>query len=168
MAYCATVSLHDDTGKALHTVKYGRMGPSPDSHEYVSKADVKSLMRQLIVDVTTLRKGRRLRVVLLADGASELWNLFTHYLNEKTLGVRPVMLHPRSLLSSADIHRGCSPRGSLVPCDRSASTTIINQLVHSRALSVSRHLDLGTIHPFRCIVRRCTGLRKVHRQSSCT
>ncbi|MCP4498733.1 MAG: hypothetical protein GY822_02055, partial [Deltaproteobacteria bacterium] len=92
MAYCATVSLHDAEGKALHTIKYGRMGPSPDQAEYVTKSDVKTLMRQLMVDVATLRKGRPLRVVLLADGASELWNLFAYYLNEKTLGVRPSML----------------------------------------------------------------------------
>jgi hypothetical protein len=90
MAYCATVTLHDRGGKALHTIRYGRMPPTPGSVESFTHRQVKRLMEGLQRDVAALRAQRPdLPVVLLADGAPELWNLFEEYLNERTLGVAP-------------------------------------------------------------------------------
>jgi hypothetical protein len=82
MAYCATLTLHDRKGQALHTLRYGRM----------PQGDVEELCRTLAQAVgTLLRKQPGLGVILLADGAPELWNLLTGSLNTQTLGV-PV--HP--------------------------------------------------------------------------
>jgi hypothetical protein len=90
MAYCATVTLHDREGKALHTIRYGRMPPTPGSVESFTQRQVKRLMEGLQRDVAALRAQRPdLPVVLLADGAPELWNLFEEYLNERTLGIAP-------------------------------------------------------------------------------
>lgn len=76
MAYCATVTLHDADGEALHTIRYGRM-----PHENSSM-----LVRRLGEDVDVLlRRAPRLRVVLLADGAPEIWNLFDGHLSDRRL-----------------------------------------------------------------------------------
>jgi hypothetical protein len=78
MAYCATLTLHDRKGEALHTIRYGRM----------PAGDVEELCRTLAHDVCILlRKQPALRVILLADGAAELWKLLTDHLNAETLGV---------------------------------------------------------------------------------
>ena len=93
MAHCATVTLHDAEGRALHTIRYGRMPPTPGSKESLLHREVKRLMERLQQDVVALRAQRpELPVVLLADGAPELWNLFDRYLNEQTLGVMPIKL----------------------------------------------------------------------------
>jgi len=78
MAYCATLTLHDRKGEALQTLRYGRM----------PQGDVDELCQTLAQDVCTLlRKQPVLGVILLADGAPELWNLLTGSLNAETLGV---------------------------------------------------------------------------------
>ncbi len=78
MAYCATITLHDGEGQALHTLRYGRM----------PQGDIEQLCAGLAAEVRTLlRKRPTLHVVLLADGAPELWTRLDHALNRKTLGV---------------------------------------------------------------------------------
>jgi hypothetical protein len=78
MAYCATLTFHDRKGEALHTIRYGRM----------PNGEVDELCRTLTHDVCTLlRKQPGLGVILLADGAPELWKLLTEHLNGETLGV---------------------------------------------------------------------------------
>jgi len=48
------------------------------------------MMQRLLQDVLTIRKrAGPLPVVLLADGAQELWKLFSEHLNESTLSVEP-------------------------------------------------------------------------------
>ncbi len=66
MAYCGTVTLHDENGVALHTIRYGCM---PDG-------DVVGLRDRLVADAATLRsKQPDLKIELLCDGAPEMWNL---------------------------------------------------------------------------------------------
>jgi hypothetical protein len=78
MAYCAPLTFHDRKGEALHTIRYGRM----------PNGEVDELCRTLMHDVCTLlRKQPGLGVILLADGAPELWKLLTEHLNGETLGV---------------------------------------------------------------------------------
>jgi hypothetical protein len=78
MAYCATLPLHDGKGQALHTIRYGRM----------PHGAVDELCRTLAQDVAILlRKQPGLGVILLADGAPELWTRLTSSLNAQTLGV---------------------------------------------------------------------------------
>ena len=78
MAYCATIPLHDGEGQALHTLRYGRMPPGA----------IDPLCAGLAVEVRTLlRKRPRLQVMLLADGAPELWNRLDQALTRHTLGV---------------------------------------------------------------------------------
>jgi hypothetical protein len=77
-AYCATVTLHDREGQALHTVRYGRL----------PQGDIEQLCAGLAVEVRTLlRKRPALQVMLLADGAPELWARLDQALNKTTLGV---------------------------------------------------------------------------------
>lgn len=78
MAYCGTVTLHDDQGKALHTIRYGRM-PQGDSF---------GLCLSIAGDVEEmLRKRPKLLVAVLQDGAAELWNLLADHISEEALGV---------------------------------------------------------------------------------
>ncbi len=77
MAYAATVTLHDNKGNALHTLRYGRM----------PKADVEELCEALSDDVMTLvRACPSLLVVLLCDGAKELWNELGKEFTASSLG----------------------------------------------------------------------------------
>jgi hypothetical protein len=93
MAYCAALTLHGPDGEPVHTIRYGRMPPTPGSIESLTKREVQRLMERLADDVRALRGARPdLSVVLLADGAPELWNLFEAHLNEAKLGVAPVQL----------------------------------------------------------------------------
>jgi hypothetical protein len=76
MAYCATVSLHDADGKTVHTIRYGRM---PDG-------DTASLVDALFSDVRCLRQRRPdLQVIVLCDGAAELWKLLGTEFTEAAL-----------------------------------------------------------------------------------
>jgi len=81
MGYCATATLHDDRGEALHTIRYGRM----------SEGDVTGLVHGMTVDVLSLLEQRPdLRVVSLADGAPELWNRLDGEIAVEVLGVKKV------------------------------------------------------------------------------
>ena len=78
MAYCGTVTLHDAAGEALHTLRYGCMPKSGGDDLCIGLAgDVAEL----------LRRHPALHVVLLCDGAQEMWNLLDEHLNLETLGV---------------------------------------------------------------------------------
>ena len=64
MAYCATVSVHDAKGKTLHTFRYGAM---PNDH-------TESLVEGMRDDVRALLEANpKLRVLVICDGAAELW-----------------------------------------------------------------------------------------------
>jgi hypothetical protein len=77
MAYCATVTLHDANGRALHTIRYGRM----------PGGDTDGLVLGLRDDVLALRAQRPdLQVALLCDGAAEMWTLLGDRFTEEALG----------------------------------------------------------------------------------
>jgi hypothetical protein len=66
MAYVGTVTVHDEKGEGLHTIRYGCM----------PEGDVTGLRNRMVADVVTLRsKQAELKVQLLCDGAPEMWNL---------------------------------------------------------------------------------------------
>ena len=77
MAYCATITFHDETGAALHTIRQGAV-PSVEPVE---------LCDRLLADALAILQQRSdLRVVLLSDGAPEMGTLLRAALNETTLG----------------------------------------------------------------------------------
>lgn len=66
MAYCGTVTLHDQDGKGRYTIRYGCM----------PEGDILGLRDRMVADVATLRSKRpELKIELLCDGAPEMWNL---------------------------------------------------------------------------------------------
>jgi hypothetical protein len=78
MAYCATVTLHDAQGEALHTIRYGCM----------PQGDPRQLCAGLAGDVWSLFRQRPdLRLSLLCDGAPEMWNLLAEQFTAENLGV---------------------------------------------------------------------------------
>lgn len=81
MAYVGTVTLHDEHGDALHTIRYGRV-PTEGCSDMVAGMldDVKQLQTQ--------RSG--LRVVLLTDGAKELVDALDGHFTLESLGVTPI------------------------------------------------------------------------------
>lgn len=77
MAYCATLTFHDETGAALHTIRQGA----------VPTVDPVDLCDRLLADAVAILEQRPdLRVVLLSDGAPEMRNLLRSALDETTLG----------------------------------------------------------------------------------
>jgi len=79
MAYCTTITFHDETGTALHTIRQGA----------VPSADPLDLCDRLLADAIAILEQRPdLRVVLLADGAPELRDLLHSTLDEATLGTK--------------------------------------------------------------------------------
>jgi len=77
MAYCGTVTLHDDQGTALHTIRYG----------CTPQGDMIGLRDRLVADVATLASKRPdLRIQLLCDGAPELWNLLDEWFTSEHFG----------------------------------------------------------------------------------
>jgi hypothetical protein len=79
MAYCATITFHDETGAALHTIRQGA----------VPRIDPLDLCDRLLADALAIRHERPdLRVVLLSDGAPELRDLLRSTLDEATLGTK--------------------------------------------------------------------------------
>src|SRR3989441_3073750 len=66
MAYCGTVTLHDENGAGRYTIRYGCM----------PEGDILGLRDRMVADVATLRSKRPdLKIELLCDGAPEMWNL---------------------------------------------------------------------------------------------
>lgn len=66
MAYCGTVTLHDANGDAIYTIRYGTM----------AAGDPEGLCEGMAGDVVELLAKRPdLKVMLLCDGAPEMWNL---------------------------------------------------------------------------------------------
>jgi hypothetical protein len=77
MAYCGTVTLHDRKGRSLHTIRYGCM----------PEGDATLLCTGMANDVYRLMHSKpSMRIVLLADGAPEMWNLLENALPPELLG----------------------------------------------------------------------------------
>ena len=75
MAYCGTVTLHDAEGAAIHTIRYGTM----------PAGDVEALCEGMASDVLAIMKKRRgLEIMLLNDGAPEMWNLLDEAFDAET------------------------------------------------------------------------------------
>ena len=83
MAYVATVTIHDEHGGAMHTIRYGR----------VPAYGTEDLVAGMLGDVKVLLQRRpRLRVVLLTDGAADVVDALDRQFTIETLGVNPVRM----------------------------------------------------------------------------
>lgn len=83
MAYCGTVTLHDNHGEALHTIRYGTM---PDG-------DAAGLCAGIAGDVVALLAQRPgLQVGLLCDGAPEMWNLLDAEFTEAPFNTKEIVV----------------------------------------------------------------------------
>jgi len=77
MAWCGTVTLHDEDANAIESIRYGSM----------PGGDVQQLCGRMAVDVLQLPQRRPdLTVELLADGAHEMWNLLEAHFPEDVFG----------------------------------------------------------------------------------
>ena len=80
MAYCGTVTVHDENGSGLHTIRYGSM----------PEGDVIGLRDRLVADVATLvSKQPRQAIQLRCDGAPERWNLLAEGFPTENFGAPP-------------------------------------------------------------------------------
>ena len=83
MAFCGTVTLHNREGKAMYTIRYGRM----------PHGDPLSLMEAMVSDVDVMRQQRPdLLVGTLADGAADVWALLDAYINKEQLNTEVARL----------------------------------------------------------------------------
>ena len=76
MAYCGTVTLHDEQGAALHTIRYGCM----------PAGDVLGMRDRLVLDTATLMSKPPLELALLCDGAPEMWGLLDDWFTPEHFG----------------------------------------------------------------------------------
>jgi hypothetical protein len=77
MAWCGTLTIHDSEGESVETIRYGAM----------PGADPNILCGRMAVDAHKLLEKRgHLNVVLLADGAHELWTLLEEHFPESVFG----------------------------------------------------------------------------------
>ena len=107
MAYCGTVTLHDREGRALHTIRYGTM----------PKGDAEALCEGMAADVVTLLQQKPLEVMLLCDGAPEMWNLL-----EKQLKVPLLARAPHRLVDMHHLVEKLGKAAKIVADDGSAQT----------------------------------------------
>jgi hypothetical protein len=77
MAWCGTVTLHDEQGDSIETIRYGAM-PATDPDLMCSRMAVDTLK--------LIEKRPGLKVQLLADGAHEMWNLLESHFPESVFG----------------------------------------------------------------------------------
>ena len=76
MAYCGTVTLHDQQGAALHTIRYGCM----------PEGDVLGMRDRLVLDTAALLSQQPLELTLLCDGAPEMWGLLDEWFTPEHFG----------------------------------------------------------------------------------
>ena len=69
MAYCGTVTLHDQQGAALHMIRSGCM----------PAGDVQGMRDRLVLDTVTRMSKHPLELTLLCDGAPEMWGLLDEW-----------------------------------------------------------------------------------------
>jgi hypothetical protein len=92
-------------------------------------------MERLQQDVLTIRKRiGPVPVVLLADGAPELWKLFARHLDERSLGVEPVRAD--RCLACARIRGGSAAgRSAQHPCRNGADRGELRVFVYLRTIA---------------------------------
>ena len=77
MAYCGCLTIHDAEGHAIRTFRYGTMPANDPDH----------LCSRMANDAGWLMEQRPdLQLMLLADGAHEMWNLLELHFSEESFG----------------------------------------------------------------------------------
>lgn len=146
MGWCGTLTLHDAEGKALDTIRYGRM-PHDDGD---------ALAEALASDALALVKRRpKLKIVTLGDGAADVQALLEKHVDEESFK-RPIrrlidFWHVIEKLSdAADVMVSSTAKADLISdwrrrlcMRRTAPSTILDEL---RA-SGKEHVRVGDGRP---------------------
>jgi hypothetical protein len=151
MGYCGTVTLHDAQGRAVHTIRYGRM---PDTDTFL-------LGDAVACDVLAiLHKRPDLQVVLLADGAKEMWGLLDRHLSPEALGLPKKQV--TYLIDFWHVVEKLAKAARVIYGESGAPS----QLAEWRRLLLTRRNAVATIaaslHVSGCINKRIDGDRPVH------
>jgi hypothetical protein len=147
MAYCGCLTIHDAEGNAIQTFRYGTM-PAKDADQlcYRMSNDAGWLME----------KRPDLQLILLADGAHEMWNLLELHFPEETFGKRHRLVdfwHAAEKLSPAAkaIHGSTGGKMALerwcnlLRRNSKAAETILKELEES-GCEYSKTLDKYPVH----------------------
>jgi hypothetical protein len=148
MAYCATITFHDETGAALYTIRQGA----------VPRIDPLDLCDRLLADaIAILQQRPDLRVVLRSDGAPELRDLLRNTLDEATLGTKVY-----ELLDFWHLLEKLAPAAQVVY----GETRAADVLTRWRMDLLNRHAAADEIHTALSTSRkrdvRIAGTRPVH------
>jgi hypothetical protein len=82
-AYVGTVTLHDENGESLYTLRYGCM---PDSDE-------DCMVESMASDALALqRQCPGFSITQLADGAAEMWNLLGSHFDQESFGEMTMLI----------------------------------------------------------------------------
>ena len=76
MAWCGTLTIHDEEGRSIETIRYGAM----------PKGDIEHLCGRIAADALKLREQQDLKLVRLADGAPDLWRLLQDHFPTNVFG----------------------------------------------------------------------------------
>jgi hypothetical protein len=128
MAYCGAVTIYDEDGEVLSTLRFGCM----------PQQDARLLCDLMANDVYILmQKHPGLKLILLADGAQEMWNLLEGSFPENVFGERARLVDFWHLMEKL------APAAKLIHGEEQGTTTLHRwkSILRKRKSSADEILD---------------------------